>query len=378
MTRPAARGTLLALASAMVTGCGGPGPSAALHGEAGNGLDSTVADAVVPDGDMSEGEGIPNSGDDGVDDGDAGVLRCGSSVDGGQDGSANVICSAEACLDDNWAQWPMPNGPADVANGAPNLETYTVNGDGTVTDDLTDLMWQQAEPAGAPTWAAAQTYCTNLTLATHSDWRLPTFIELVSIVDYSQNAPAISPTAFPSAPGLDFWSSTPFAGALTDAREVYFSSGDTGHDGVLGTNYVRCARGPAGTPSPAIPPARYTIGGGTVYDKKTGLTWQQTTSSETFAWADAKAYCANTNPGVPGGWRLPTAKELLTLVDVTRPSIPTIDCDVFVAAPAGDEWSATPFSGFSGSSPSAWAVSFYAGNPISRAVSSLNLVRCVR
>jgi hypothetical protein len=70
-----------------------------------------------------------------------------------------------------------------------------------------------------------ETYCTNLTLATHSDWRLPTFIELVSILDYSQNAPAISPTAFPSAPGLDFWSSTPFAGALTDAREVYFSSG---------------------------------------------------------------------------------------------------------------------------------------------------------
>ena len=109
-------------------------------------------------------------------------------------------------------------------------------------------------PTSGYTWADAQTYCTTLTLATHSDWRLPTFIELVSIIDYSQNAPAISPTAFPPA-SVDFWSSTPFAGALTDAREVYFSSGAAGHDPVLGTNYVLCARGPAGTPSPAIPPA---------------------------------------------------------------------------------------------------------------------------
>jgi hypothetical protein len=371
------RAPLLALVSALVTGCRGPSPSGALHAEGGSGSDGTVVDAVVRDDDASDGEGLPDSGDDGGSDGAAEVARCGSSIDGGQDGSTNVICSTEACLDSNWAQWPMPNGPADVANGAPNLEKYTANGDGTVTDDLTGLTWQEMPPTTGYTWADAETYCTTLTLATHSDWRVPTFIELVSILDYSQNAPTINLTVFPGA-WVDFWSSTPFAGAPTDAREVYFSSGDTGHDGVFGTNYVRCARGPATTLPPAVPPARYTIVGGTVHDNKTGLTWQETVSSQTFAWADAKAYCANLNQSVAGGWRLPTAKELLTLVDVARSSTPTIDCDAFPDAAADDEWSATPFAGFSGSSPSAWAVRFNAGNPISRAVSSLSFVRCVR
>ena len=37
----------------------------------------------------------------------------------------------------------MPNGPTDVAAGAPNPEGYTLNGDGTVTDKITGLMWQQ-------------------------------------------------------------------------------------------------------------------------------------------------------------------------------------------------------------------------------------------
>jgi hypothetical protein len=269
----------------------------------------------------------------------------------------------------------MPNNPVDVANGGPNLESYTANGDGTVTDNVTGLMWQQVAPPGVYSWSDAQTYCANLALATHIDWRLPTFVELVSIIDSSQAPATINLTAFPGAPGIDFWTSTLFAGTLTDAREVYFNSGDTGQDGVLGTNNVRCARGPASARPPAVPPARYMIDSGTVYDNETSLTWQQTVPSQTFAWADAKAYCANLSRGGAGSWRLPTAKELLTLVDVARPTVPVIDCEAFPDTPADDEWSATPFGG---SSTNAWAVYFYSGYPISRAVSSLNFVRCVQ
>jgi hypothetical protein len=236
-------------------------------------------------------------------------------------------------------------------------------------------MWQQMPPPSAYNWADAQAYCTTLALATHSDWHLPTFIELVSIIDYSQGPPAINLTAFPNTAWVDFWSSTPFAGALTDAREVYFSSGDTGHDGVLGGNFVRCARSPAGTPASSVPPARYAVGSGTVYDNKTGLTWQQTVSSQTFAWADANAYCASLDAGVSGGWRLPTAKELLTLVDVARSTLPALDCDAFPGASTDREWSATPFAR---SSTTAWAVDLQAGYPISTTVSTSNLVRCVR
>lgn len=259
--------------------------------------------------------------------------------------------------------------------GAPNPEAYVVHDDGTVTDDLTGLMWQEAPQHGAYTWAEADSYCTSLTLATYGDWRLPTFIELVSILDYSQIRPAISPTAFPGTPWIDLWSSTPFAGDAFSAREVYFSTGDTGHDGVSATNDVRCARGPAGTASQAIPPTRYTIGSGIVHDIKTGLTWQQSASAQTFAWADAKGYCANLGASAAVGWRLPTVKELLTIVDVTDATVPTIDCAVFPDAPAGDLWSATPLAG---SSSVAWAVSFYDGHTISRDVSTLDFVRCVQ
>ena len=67
----------------------------------------------------------------------------------------------------------MPNSQADVTAGAPNLESYTDNGDGTVTDNVTGLMWQQAVPTATYSWAGAVTYCSTLTLAGHSDWRLP-------------------------------------------------------------------------------------------------------------------------------------------------------------------------------------------------------------
>ena len=91
-----------------------------------------------------------------------------------------------------WAEWPMPNGPADVTAGAPNPESYTDNGDGTVTDNVTGLMWQQAEPAigNIETWDNAVAHCQSLTLAGHSDWRLPSRIELVSIVDLGQSEPS--------------------------------------------------------------------------------------------------------------------------------------------------------------------------------------------
>ena len=53
-------------------------------------------------------------------------------------------------------------------------------------------MWQQAAAPSTYTWEQAKAYCPTLTLAGHSDWRLPTRIELVSLVDFGRSAPAIS------------------------------------------------------------------------------------------------------------------------------------------------------------------------------------------
>jgi hypothetical protein len=153
-------------------------------------------------------------------------------------------CGTASCDDPNWDEWPLPNIQADVAAGAPNIESYSNNGDGTVTDNVTGLMWQQAVavPSATYTWANAVAYCPTLTLAGHSDWRLPTQIELMSIVDLGQSNPSINSTYFPSTPSNYFWSSSPVAGSPSDAWVVDFFTGNTNDIAVSGTYPVRCVR----------------------------------------------------------------------------------------------------------------------------------------
>ena len=120
------------------------------------------------------------------------------------------------------------------------------------------------------------------------------------------------------------------------------------------------------------PDGRYTTSGGTVYDTKTKLTWQQTVPSGTYTWAGAKTYCAGLNLGGTG-WRLPTAKELQTIVDDSRTS-PAIDTTAFPATPSDYFWSSSTSAG----SSIGWFVVFdygYTGN-LSRFI-ALD-VRCVR
>lgn len=75
---------------------------------------------------------------------------------------------------------------------------YVDNGDGTISDLATGLMWQKADDGIARNWEESLAYSENLTLASFNDWRLPNAKELQSIVDYSRspqttNSPAINP-----------------------------------------------------------------------------------------------------------------------------------------------------------------------------------------
>jgi hypothetical protein len=137
----------------------------------------------------------------------------------------------------------MPNIQVDVAAGAPTPESYTDNKDGTITDGVTGLMWQQTVSATTYTWAAALAYCPTLTLGGHSDWRLPTVVEVASILDDGQEtAPLINATVFPSTPSGIFWSSSLLAGSSSNAWVVSFTFGFTDTYGVTGANNVRCVR----------------------------------------------------------------------------------------------------------------------------------------
>ncbi len=82
---------------------------------------------------------------------------------------------------------------------------FTDNGDGTITDNDTGLMWQQQDDGIERTWQDAITYCDALTLAGHDDWRLPTVEELGRIVDYSKHDPAIN-KVFTATSSAGYWS----------------------------------------------------------------------------------------------------------------------------------------------------------------------------
>jgi hypothetical protein len=126
----------------------------------------------------------------------------------------------------------------------------------------------------------------------------------------------------------------------------------------------------------AAPAGRYTTAaGGIVKDNKTGLYWQQAAAPMTYSFASAMTYCSSNTAALPGsGWRLPTVKELLTLVDdsVASPG-PTIDASAFPSTPANDFWSSTS----AGASSDAWYVNFFNGSATAFSIRVGN-VRCVR
>jgi len=140
----------------------------------------------------------------------------------------------------------MPNGPAAVASGASNAASYTDNGDGTVTDKITGLIWQQ-DSSGPYTWSQAMAYCPTLTLAGHKDWRLPTRIEALSLIDYSVVFGAglmIDIKYFPNTVDAYYWTSTVLARApSSQACIVNPDQGGSGYVSMgLTTVYARCVR----------------------------------------------------------------------------------------------------------------------------------------
>jgi hypothetical protein len=123
------------------------------------------------------------------------------------------------------------------------------------------------------------------------------------------------------------------------------------------------------------PAGRYTASSGTVYDTKTKLTWQQTISPTTYSFADATTYCTNLGASLGGaGWRVPTIKELQTILDHSQVSGPLIDTTAFPSTPLHYFWSSTPQVGTS-SGP--WVVDFGLGNVTLPGMSTSNNVRCL-
>jgi uncharacterized protein DUF1566 len=262
----------------------------------------------------------------------------------------------------------MPNPPS---AGLPNPADYTDNGDGTVTDNVTCLTWQQAAPTTTFTVDAGRAQCASL----GTGWRLATRIELASIDDFVQSGSGKFPS--PLANGTGFfktgseWVLTTKqigAGAGTDFGWVYnFSDGIASNARSAATpDRVRCVRGggddlydTAPLALAVAPPDQYTvIATNEVRDNYTGLVWQQDASAATMAWADAAGYCAGLTTG-GHIWRLPSIRELATLVDEAQVA-PSINRTMFPNTKYGsrsDNWYWASHRA-AGNATAAWAINF--------------------
>lgn len=245
---------------------------------------------------------------------------------------------------DGW----MPN-PASA--GLPNPASYSVDEtNDTVLDDVTGLMWQRTVSDSVFSGKKSNDYCASLVHGGFDDWRLPSRIELVSLVDFTKLDPAIDTNTFPNTPNASFWTSSPFAGDTYSAWFINSPDGSANYSDVVFLERARCVRLGHTNPSPE----RYQMKNGTVYDTKMKLTWQQTVSPNSFTWSQAQTYCRNlVLEG--GGWRAPSMKELQTIVDETRTD-PPIDPNAFPDAPSGSFWTSSPLVDSAGLS---WYVDFF-------------------
>ena len=238
---------------------------------------------------------------------------------------------------------------------------FTKNGDGTVTDQVTGLHWQQGD-GGEMTWDSAVSYCRALPLAGKSDWRLPYSQELFSILNHGAIRPALDTKVFDRTEAEYWWAIEERA----DNNQMAWVANAGGGIGAHPKNetrsaggdkafHARCVRG--GVSNSASP--RYLDNhDGTVTDKLTGLTWQTDEGSASATWTEALAYAKGLRLGGHADWRLPNIKELRSLHSDYRLR-PTIDTAAFPGAPSALYWSSTTQIGRGGET--AWTLDFAAG-----------------
>jgi hypothetical protein len=250
-----------------------------------------------------------------------------------------VIDTGQSKCYDNYEQisCPKPGEPFYGQDAQYNgiQMSYQDNGDGTVTDLSTGLMWQKTPPNEHYTWDQAATYAEKLQLAGHDDWRMPTIKELYCLVDFSgtmrTRTPYINTDYFdfryPDTSGghrimdAQYWSCNKYVGTTMrgDKSAFGFNFADgrikaypTGQGrGPTKRSFIRCVRGRQGYGRNKYVDNR----DGTITDLATGLMWQKADSGTTMNWQNALGYAEKLEHAGHDDWRLPNAKELHSIAD---------------------------------------------------------------
>ncbi len=151
-----------------------------------------------------------------------------------------ITANAQICYDD-------------VVHTTPNGR-FIDNGDGTVKDKKTDLIWMRCAlgqewdgqtctgTAAAYTWQQALQVADGYTFAGNSNWHLPNIKELTSIVERACYEPAINQNVFPETPSAYFWTASPVANSYDSAWDVYFYGGGDRSNNKNSRYYVRLVR----------------------------------------------------------------------------------------------------------------------------------------
>lgn len=234
------------------------------------------------------------------------------------------------------------------AQFAGNTPSYTDNGDGTITDKVTGLMWQKNYEV--MTYRDAALKVKQFNLAGHTDWRLPSIKEAYSLILFSGidvssremsrvpegAVPFIDTNYFDFKYGsngervidVQILSSTLYKGKTMGGQATVF--GVNVADGRIKGYPVNDPRRRSGK----MFTVRFVRGNpdygknnfkdnenGTISDMATGLMWQKSDSKKSMSWKDALAFAQQKNKEKYLGysdWRLPDAKELQSIVDYSR------------------------------------------------------------
>lgn len=298
-------------------------------------------------------------------------------------------------------------GVIELAGAAPASEHACVQ------DNVTGLTWEVKTTANAGTtysWNAAGTYAESVNsgggLCGHSDWRIPSRRELLSIVDHDRALPAVDTPFFPNTStsiSSRHWTADPDLSAPLGARywTINFAFGDSS-SGIEGATaqLVRLVRGEP------LPDANFRDNGdGTVTDLSTGLAWDKCAWGQSrdaaanrcgspnevtlISWGEAIQVPVTANAQLHRGqrdWRLPNRTELEALLSLDR-TFPAMETGgsldgVFGNAPAGGSfWTSTiRTADFTG--PTVWFGNFdfgdSSGSSVSRFPPPVYGVRLVR
>jgi hypothetical protein len=232
-----------------------------------------------------------------------------------------------------------------------NPMAYKDNGDATVTDLVTGLIWSKAVDTTKVSLIQAHKIADKMTLGGYSDWRVPNIKELYSLMNFSGNTGFNGRNLTSSAPSnaipyintdyFDFrFGNTAGGERYIDAQWLsstkYVSTTMNGSQTLFGVNFADGRiKGYGYSSNRGNRPekkfyARYVRGNaygnndfkdnndGTITDTATGLMWMKADSGKGMDWKDALNYAETFEHAGYDDWRLPNAKELQYIVDYTR------------------------------------------------------------